>query len=120
MKPYSGPPDETCPYRLGELCSTACPTCKFQQPFEVPDVPGITWQCSLFMQHVLTIENTRAAKRVSSEIEAFRNETVEQNRALISGSVKIAQQALTAAEIYALRGGAQEVLRALPAPDIGG
>ncbi len=116
MKPYEGKSDETCPYRLGELCSTACPTCKFQQPYEVPGQDGIKWECALLMHHVLTIENTNITKRVGAEIEKFRNETVEQNRALISGSVKIAQKALTAAEIVAIRNGAQDVIEMLPAP----
>lgn len=117
-KPYQGGADETCPHHLGELCSKVCPTCKFQQPFD--RVRGgdsdITWECALLMHHILTIEGTKITQKVGSEIEAFRNETVEQNRALISGSVKIAQQALTAAEIRAIRNGATDVLQQLPAP----
>jgi len=72
------------------------------------------------MQSVLTIENTGETKRVSAELEKFRNETVGQNQALISGSIKIAQKMLTAAEISALRNGTREILQALPPPDEAG
>lgn len=118
-KPYTGPADETCPHHLGELCSKVCPTCKFQQPFDRVRGPDsdITWECALLMHHVLTIQGTKTTQAVGSEIEAFRNETVEQNRALISGSVKIAQQALNAAEILAIRNGAVQVLETLPPPE---
>lgn len=119
-KPYEGKADETCPHHLGELCAKVCPTCKFHQPFDIPGRDGITWECSLLMQQTLLIEHTAMTKRVGAEIEKFRNETVEQNRALMSGTVKVAQVALTAAEIRAIRNGAADVLELLPAPEIAG
>ncbi len=119
-KPYEGAADDTCPYQLGELCAKVCPTCKFQQPFEVPGRNGMMWECSLLMQQSLLMENTAVTRRVGAEVEKLRNETVEQNRALMSGAVKIAQHALTAAEIKAIRNGATDVLEMLPAPDNAG
>lgn len=112
MKPYNGPQDETCPYRGGKLCAKVCPTCKFQQPFGVPGTDGIKWECALWMQHVLTIEQTFGTHTIGKEVNALRNES-----ALVTGAVKIAQAALTGAEILAIRNGAQGVLQQLEAPN---
>lgn len=115
-KPYDGAADDTCPHNLGELCAKVCPTCKFQQPFEVPGRNGITWECSLLMQQTLLMEHTIVTRQVGAQISEFRKETTEQNRGLMSGAVKIAQAALTASEITAIRNGATDVLEMLPAP----
>lgn len=96
-KPYTGPADETCPHHLGELCSKVCPTCKFQQLFTIPGTDGVRYDCALLMHHVISIEGNRITQAVGAEIETFRNETVKDHRALIGGTVTIAQRAIEAA-----------------------
>src|SRR3989304_6540336 len=99
-KLYTGNLEDTCPYMLGEPCRKVCPTCKFQQQFRIPtgqpapnDV-DIVWDCALLMQHKLTIEGNARLVQIAAETNAFRNETIQQNQALLSGTVKIAQVAI--------------------------
>lgn len=101
VKPYTGAEDETCPYRGGKLCKKVCPTCKFQQQYvgvnPLTNEPMNVWECSHVMSVILQMENSKNLFRVGSAIESFRNETVDQHKALLSGTVKIAEKVIEGA-----------------------
>lgn len=105
-KLYTGDPADRCPYMGGKLCVKVCPTCKFQQqytgvnPNTGETVP--TWECSITMMTILLMENSKNTFRVGSAIESFRNETVEQQRALLSGTIKIAEKVINGASQLAI------------------
>lgn len=108
-KPYKGEPDEVCPY-LDKLCVEACPTCRMQQQYMGVNVntgePVPFWECAIVMHTLIAMEASRNTYGVARAVESFHSETVEQNKALIHGTVKIAERAIE---------GAQEVAR-LTAP----
>ena len=83
IKPYSGDPDQTCPYRLGEACRVACPTCMMFQQFRgMHPQTGAEidrWECSIAFLPFLTIENSNQQRQTAAAVESFRNEMVRSN-----------------------------------------
>ncbi len=98
VKLYTGAPDERCPYMGGKLCAKVCPTCKFQQEYRGinPNTgePVTAWECGIVMGPILQMEHSKNLFRVGSAVESFRNETVDQHKALLHGTFKIAEQVI--------------------------
>lgn len=82
-KPYNGDAAQTCPFRLGELCEAACPTCEMFQQFRGHN-PNTgqeidRWQCSISVLPLLMIENSQQQRATGAAVESFRNRMVEAN-----------------------------------------
>lgn len=108
-KQYQGDLDDTCPLRGGRACAEVCPTCKFQQSFTVTNnatgAVQVHWDCALTFQTQLQMEGNIFAQGIGQAVESFRNETSRRGDALINGSVKLAERAISAAERQGLLDG---------------